>query len=74
MAVFTRIVLPLVPLFTVNIEFFKRSVYRGSWKDEASVSYSVLHRRTCQVAHDQRAAFSNKIREYQVIFFTVLDG
>ena len=68
MEAFTRIVFPSVPLYAVDLEFFRRFVCRGSWQDEAFVSEAVLHRRARQVAYDQRATLSNRIREHQVTF------
>ena len=74
MEAFTRTVFPSIPLYTVDLQFFQRFEYRGSWKDEAFVSHAVLHWRTRQVAYDQRAALSNRIREHQVIFLPLWMG
>lgn len=66
---FTCIVFSTIPLYGIKFKCFKRFKYRGSWKNETFISHAILYWRTRQMAHDQCTALSNRIREYQVIFF-----
>lgn len=56
---------PSVAFFRSHSKFLE--FFGESRNNEAFVWHTILHGRACKMADDQRAAFSNRIREYQVI-------
>lgn len=54
--------------------YLEEERHRRSRNNEAFVSHAVLHGGTCEMAHDQRATLSDRIRQHQVILLASISG